>query len=108
VLGIRAVGLWGCGVYNVLQMGCAVVCILDPYQSTGVHKMKNTEYIVWGKTQNNKYEDVMYTQAQTMQEAERVCKLLEAEYSVSETRIQILQIYDGTEVAKMFANSINF
>jgi hypothetical protein len=70
--------------------------------------MKNTEYIVWGKTQNNKYEDVMYTQAQTMQEAERVCKLLEAEYSVTETRIQILQIYDGREVAKMFANSINF
>ena len=85
-----------------------MVCILDPYQSTGVHKMKNTEYIVWGKTKDNKYEDVMYTQAQTMQEAERVCELLEAEYKVTETRIQILQIYDGTEVAKMFTNSINF
>jgi hypothetical protein len=70
--------------------------------------MKNTEYIVWGKAQDNKYEDVMYTQAQTMQEAERVCKLLEAEYNVAETRIQILQIYDGREVAKMFTNSINF
>lgn len=51
-----------------------------------------TEYPIWGIPPGKTEEDLLYTRARTMEEAKRVCRILETEHGVTRPRIQVLDL----------------
>lgn len=66
--------------------------------------MKN-EYIIWGIKPENNFEEILYTKATNLGQAEIVCFMLETKYQCKKCRIQILDF--NTDFNKDFINAIN-
>ena len=58
----------------------------------------NNEYVIWGKQQSNDFEEVLYTKATTLKEAQHWIKKVGAFYSIKDARIQVID----------FATPVNF
>jgi len=48
------------------------------------------EFIIWGVSPEKKYENVLFTKAQSMYEAKKVCKILETKHKCKNLSIQVL------------------
>jgi hypothetical protein len=51
--------------------------------------MKN-EYVIWGIAPNTTEEDVLFTEAQTLQEAKKVVDILTIKHNCKNCRIQVI------------------
>ena len=51
--------------------------------------MKN-EYIIWGIAPNTTEEDILFTEAQSMQEAKNVLDILTTKHNCTNCRIQVI------------------
>jgi hypothetical protein len=60
------------------------------------------EFIIWGIPPEKKYENVLFTKAQSMYEAKKVCKILETEHDCKKLRIQVLDLSKKFNFAKEF------
>ena len=62
-----------------------------------------TEYPIWGIPPGKTEEDLLYTRATTMDEAKRVCRILETEHGVTRTRIQVLDLTQPPDFSNVLA-----
>jgi len=60
------------------------------------------EFIIWGVPPQKKYENVLFTAAQSMYEAKKVCKILEADHDCTNLRIQVLDLSGKFDFVKEF------
>jgi hypothetical protein len=76
-----------------------------------------SEYIIWGTPpDSNKGADrdeagqtidqVLHTQARTMDEARKIQKILEDEHGVTAVRIQVIDMSPDVDIAKMFVKAV--
>jgi hypothetical protein len=66
--------------------------------------MKN-EYVIWGISPNKNFEEILYTKAKNLEQAETVVYMLETRYQCKKCRIQILNF--NIDYNQDFSNSIN-
>jgi hypothetical protein len=64
---------------------------------------ENSEYPIWGIPPGKTDEDLLYTRATTMNEAKRVCRILETEHGVTRTRIQVLDLTQPPDFSNVLA-----
>lgn len=61
------------------------------------------EFVIWGIAPNTTEEDILFTKAETMEEAKRVLNILTNQHNCKECRIQVI---DFTKVIN-FTKTIN-
>ena len=61
------------------------------------------EYPIWGIPPGKTEEDLLYTRARTMEEAKRVCRILETEHGVTRPRIQVLNLTEPPDFSNVLA-----
>lgn len=65
--------------------------------------MKN-EYIIWGIPENGEYEEVLYTKAESYQEAKHLANFLEQYHGCRNTRVQVLDWTNPWDNVQKFFN----
>jgi len=61
--------------------------------------MKN-EYIIWGIAPGQNEEDILFTNAQNLEEAKKVIQILESEHSCKNCKIQIIDFSKKIDFSK--------
>ena len=64
------------------------------------------EFIIWGVPDGSTDETILHTKSQTQEEARKVIQTLENCYRCTDCRIQILDISQPANFAKIFAQTI--
>ena len=59
-------------------------------RTTGESTMK--EYIIWGVKPNKNHTEVLEDRAKTMEQAQKLCDILEKKYGCTNTRVQVLDL----------------
>lgn len=60
------------------------------------------QIVIWGIPKGQKYEDCLYTKAQTIEEAKKVQSILENKYGVSNIRIAEYSDNEKPDFANIF------
>jgi len=63
------------------------------------------EYVIWGMPPNETNEAVLYTLAETLEEATRVMTILITDHGITNARIQVIDFSE--DLAKTWMKSIN-
>jgi hypothetical protein len=58
------------------------------------------EYVIWGIAPNTTEEDILFTNAKTLQEAKKVVDILTTEHNCKNCRIQIIDFTSGIDFIK--------
>ena len=58
------------------------------------------EYVVWGIPPLGKFEEVLFTLADSQKEADRVCEILTEQDGCTECRVQVIDFNDKTNLFK--------
>lgn len=58
--------------------------------------MKN-EFVIWGIAPNTTEEDILFTKAETMEEAKRVINILTTQHNCKACRIQVIDFTKGID-----------
>ena len=64
------------------------------------------EYVIWGKPPGKSEEDLLYTPARSMTDANRVCKILRDQHGCTALRIQVIDLDKPFNASKAFAKAI--
>jgi hypothetical protein len=68
--------------------------------------MKRFEYVIWGIPEGESMEDILYTKAESEEEAEKIMKILENKYNCSNVRLQIID-FEMPITKEDWKNTIN-
>lgn len=66
----------------------------------------SVEYVVWGIPPDQKDEQILFTQAKSMGEANKVRKVLEDKYGCRKTRVQVIDLSKTTDFGKEFSKTV--
>ena len=58
------------------------------------------EFVIWGIAPNTTEENILFTKAETMEEAKRVLNILTTQYNCKECRIQVIDFTNGINFTK--------
>ena len=58
------------------------------------------EFVIWGIAPNTTEEDILFTKAETMEEAKRVLNILTNQHNCKECRIQVIDFTKGIDFTK--------
>lgn len=58
------------------------------------------EFVIWGIAPNTTEEDILFTKAETMEEAKRVLNILTTQHNCKECRIQVIDFTKGINFTK--------
>ena len=58
------------------------------------------EFVIWGIAPNTTEEDILFTKAETMEEAKRVLNILTTQHNCKECRIQVIDFTTGIDFTK--------
>ena len=58
------------------------------------------EFVIWGIAPNTTEEDILFTKAETMEEAQRVLNILTTQHNCKECRIQVIDFTIGIDFTK--------
>lgn len=64
--------------------------------------MKKEEFIIWGIAPGQTMEDVLFTQATTLNEAKRAANVLICKHGCKAVRIQVLKLSENFNFTKEF------
>jgi hypothetical protein len=65
--------------------------------------MKN-EYVIWGIAPNTTEEDILFTEAQTLQEAKKVVDILTTKHNCKNCRIQVIDFLKPLDFLSIINN----
>ena len=64
------------------------------------------EYVIWGVPPGKRDEEILYTKAKSMSEANRIRKVLESKYNCTKTRVQTIDLSAEFDLGKEFTRAI--
>lgn len=60
----------------------------------------SNEYIIWGKNDDNQNEQILYTKAQSYNQAKEIIKILEKDFNCFDCRIQVIDFKTKIDFTK--------
>jgi hypothetical protein len=71
-----------------------------------LNEANKKEYIIWGVPPGQRYEDVLYTKADSLAEAKRVMDILKNEHGCTKLRVQVLDLSKELDLKKTFGSTV--
>lgn len=64
------------------------------------------DVVIWGIPKDHKFEEILYTKSQCVDDAKKVCKILEKKHGCSNTRIQVIDMSSSNDIINAFKGGI--
>lgn len=84
----------------------SLISNLKSLKFENIHESSSAEYVIWGIPPGKNDEQILYTKAESMGEANKARKVLEDTHGCKKTRVQVIDLSKSTDFGDEFAKAV--